>query len=744
MGTGDLSDSIRAGLDLKKALEEAKSSPPLNPSSDTSWRKLADEGLAILQQFSLLAAEAVPTSYLQQAQADGFGDAIGAAYRYYQEKTDLFVETIRAKKGCSKTATMISRVAKSNADRQIRAKKDAVLNGPERTSPLATIFRIDIPKAITCPPEYRCTFAGIEELKVSSDGDVSGIEVCKRPILITKRFKDIHGAGTSLELTWKTSDGWSKRIVPRENVMDAKNLLAIASDEAPVTSVNVAQVVKWLAAFEAHNETEIPTERVTSKMGWQDADFKIGFVLGERFIPYSKDAPKVDLVIPPGMDRDALGWGTKGTWEGWVEVVEAIREYPIPFLAIYSSVASVLLQVVNGKNACVDWSCETSLGKTTVLRLAASVWGNPDDRDGGLIKSWNSTNVSYERMAGLAGSLPMFMDDTAKSPDKKRIATVIYEHSQGAGRGRGAAQGGKQRTDYWWSMLLSTGENAITSFTEDGGTRARTLCVRKPPFGRAPKSSTKEEKIRRAVNRVNSNISLSYGHLGLRVVEWLKDPTHRDMVNKWCVEFLQVQLATTGGNVAGRLLEAVSVVYAAQRLCKILGVPEPVEDPVKTALNATLEGSLDSDVPRAALTSVYEWAIANQTSFYGRQDQRDGNDVQPVRGWLGHWPESTSWEAISFLPSALKAKLEDLGYHYDNAVTAWKDRGWLESHVVKREGKDEVAYRKNRRIGSMSIPCISIPRDVIDLVVLGGQNVDLNGYDAREHVAGPTPDVYDD
>ena len=51
-------------------------------------------------------------------------------------------------------------------------------------------------------------------------------------------------------------------------------------------------------------------------------------------------------------------------------------------------------------------------------------------------------------------------------------------------RGRGSPQG-VQRTTRAHGVLLSTGEAPATSFTNDGGTRARTLCLWGSPFGGA-------------------------------------------------------------------------------------------------------------------------------------------------------------------------------------------------------------------------------------------------------------------
>ncbi len=59
---------------------------------------------------------------------------------------------------------------------------------------------------------------------------------------------------------------------------------------------------------------------------------------------------------------------------------KALHRYPKAIAGVYFSLATPFLEIIDAPNFVVDWAYGNSKGKTTVLRVAGSCWGNPDER----------------------------------------------------------------------------------------------------------------------------------------------------------------------------------------------------------------------------------------------------------------------------------------------------------------------------------------------------------------------------
>ncbi|MCL2775169.1 MAG: DUF927 domain-containing protein [Oscillospiraceae bacterium] len=97
------------------------------------------------------------------------------------------------------------------------------------------------------------------------------------------------------------------------------------------------------------------------------------------------------------------------------------------------------------------------------MRLAASVWGDPD----AYVQNLNATNVGLERTAHFLCNLPLILDELQTIRDDN-LSKLIYLVSQGQGRTRGSADG-VQNTPDWHSTIITTGEQPLTSERSAGG-----------------------------------------------------------------------------------------------------------------------------------------------------------------------------------------------------------------------------------------------------------------------------------
>ncbi|MBK9649641.1 MAG: DUF927 domain-containing protein [Deltaproteobacteria bacterium] len=124
--------------------------------------------------------------------------------------------------------------------------------------------------------------------------------------------------------------------------------------------------------------------------------------------------------------RARRGFRAEGSWAGWIASVTHAVPYPAVFLGLYAALVPPLLGLLpHSSNFILDLCGETSLGKTTALRLAASAWGCPDERGSGLLFSWDASRVFIERAAALGDFLPLFLDDTKRARRREDVGHTL-------------------------------------------------------------------------------------------------------------------------------------------------------------------------------------------------------------------------------------------------------------------------------------------------------------------------------
>jgi putative DNA primase/helicase len=262
------------------------------------------------------------------------------------------------------------------------------------------------------------------------------------------------------------------------------------------------------------------------------------------------------------------------------------------------------------------------------------------------------------------------------------VRDVIYDFANGQGKGRGAPDGTRQ-TASWRSVMLTSGEAAATSFSQDGGTRARVLSITGRPMG----SNMKEGG--QAAERLSALLQEHYGHFGRKFVHYLvsladQHDTIREVWRETRDQYAAVARTAVSRRHAGNL----ATLHMAATFVHELGLPMPDEDPMAFALEAVLQIESEKDRPHAAFIEVVGWCAANQNRFWGRHEtDRDDNARVPMRGWAGAWDGREDWTTISLLPHVLREILEPQGFHVDEVLDRWAERGWIKMAVREMANK---------------------------------------------------------
>jgi uncharacterized protein (DUF927 family) len=195
--------------------------------------------------------------------------------------------------------------------------------------------------------------------------------------------------------------------------------------------------------------TQQPKERArtTTRTGWHQAETDRDFVLPTRSFGKSGEVWLLED------SAAAADYRERGTLEEWRQEVAALcLDNSRLTFAVCLAFAAPLLDLVGGESGGVHYSGESGDGKTTALRVAASVCGGPE-----YMKQWRASDNSMEYLALQHCDALLALDELAQI-NAKVLGDTIYMLGNASGKSRSKAQGGLRETAKFRILFLSTGE----------------------------------------------------------------------------------------------------------------------------------------------------------------------------------------------------------------------------------------------------------------------------------------------
>jgi len=155
-----------------------------------------------------------------------------------------------------------------------------------------------------------------------------------------------------------------------------------------------------------------------------------------------------------------------GSLEGWKEQVAApaVGNSRLAF-AMSAAFAGPLLKIVNAESGGFHITGASSIGKTTALHSAVSVWGCGVD-------TWRTTDNAAENTARNANDSLLTLDEIGQA-DARAADMLAYMFSNGQGKQRSKRDGTARKVAQWRVMMLSTGEIGLAEKIAEVGKRAR-------------------------------------------------------------------------------------------------------------------------------------------------------------------------------------------------------------------------------------------------------------------------------
>lgn len=530
---------------------------------------------------------------------------------------------------------------------------------------------------VTIPDNWACDATGVYQIRRRTGPDGGVLEELVRvtygPVILTKRFREPGGGKSKyVELAWSNpGEPWERKRVSRAVITSARELYAQGGDGVPVTSESAGKAVTWLAALEAENIARLPAGWVSTHMGWQ-GEKHTHFLWGRRLIAPEGSDVEIELLDDDdaGLHATARGLRERGTWEGWLQALDGVADRPLAWAAVYASCAAPLLGILDCPSFVVDFHAVHGAGKSTAARLGMSVWGDASD-SGGLKRSWSMTEAGAEAYAESMQSLPLFVDESNNVAERDRagLATRIYMLANGVGRTRGAVKGSR-RTKTWNTVTLSTGEQSLKSYTQDGGVHGRVVSLYGPPMGSAAQAQA-----------LGRDIGQHYGHLGPRLVELLvgMDRAERaKLVARYnaTVDDLAEEMTSDTGRRVAQYLAAMQV--AAELVHGRCGVPRPACRPLDAILELADLGASEGKKHEEALRQVLDAALARSAQIAHGLGENTPKSPPGGANWIGRYSDAgPAWTWLALRPDFVREELKRRGFDWTAITTQWREAGFL-------------------------------------------------------------------
>jgi putative DNA primase/helicase len=123
--------------------------------------------------------------------------------------------------------------------------------------------------------------------------------------------------------------------------------------------------------------------------------------------------------------------------------------------AISAAFAAPLLNATGMESGGLHYRGDSSTGKTTALRVAASVWGGNE-----YLQRWRATDNGLEALASQYSDCLLVLDELSQV-DPRAAGEVAYMLANGSGKARANRTGAMRDTASWRLLFLSSGEAGL-------------------------------------------------------------------------------------------------------------------------------------------------------------------------------------------------------------------------------------------------------------------------------------------
>ena len=280
--------------------------------------------------------------------------------------------------------------------------------------------------------------------------------VCS-PIEVIAKTRDTSSGTWGRLLQWRDDDGvphtWSMPLALLQG--DAREYRKELASQGLNITTNPKQrnyLDTYIQNYPIHKRA-----LCVDKLGWHDKQY----ILPDRAI--GSDGKQ--LIVYQSAHAINSTLSQQGELAQWRDnLCKPLAEQSRFVFSIACAFAGQLLELLEYDGGGFHLLGSSSMGKSLSLKLAASVWGNPDR----YVKTWRSTDNALEGTASEHNDSFLPLDEISEC-DPKIVGKTVYMLANGHGKGRSTTTGHNRIAKTWRIIFLSNGEESLQNFMAQAG-----------------------------------------------------------------------------------------------------------------------------------------------------------------------------------------------------------------------------------------------------------------------------------
>lgn len=363
----------------------------------------------------------------------------------------------------------------------------------------------------------------------------------------------------------------------------------------------------------------------TDRIGWH----KTAFILPNKTIGKSKEH-----VIFQSAQAVHHHFNQNGSLEDWQNKISryCVGNSRLIF-ALSAAFAAPLLHLLGDESGGFNFVGPSSCGKTTALKVAASIWGSPD-----YVQRWRATANGLEGIAHMHNDALLVLDELAQV-DPKDAGDVAYMLANGQGKVRAQKNGFARASMNWRILFLSAGEVGLAEHMNEANKRSR--AGQEVRLADIPADAGKDLGMFETLHELSSGEDLSnvlnqgvsevYGIAGITwlgvLTDIVGDPSKIFYLKKLQKKFIEEILPPNASSQVRRVATRMGLIAAAGEYATAMDITGWPSMAAQSAVKACFEawvaqrGGIDNQELIQTLSQVRAFFEANGESQFTKWDE---------------------------------------------------------------------------------------------------------------------------